>query len=193
MAAHRSTASDSQKTTAAKELPAAELTSFLREYPTGTWTQRELAACLQIGMAQAKEVISVLELEGYIEPAGTTTKWRATDAGRTVSGAKTPRFTPASIESALSALRDRIRAMNADPNATYSVSKAVAFGDFLRDLPRVQAASVGLALQPRKPEPPTTQTKHVKAALKQLRGKSAMLTVQPYEPWMANRSHRDLL
>jgi hypothetical protein len=192
MAGHRSAAGDFHNESTGQQLPAAELTSFLREYPTGTWTERDLAACLQIGIAQAKEVISVLQLEGYIEGAGTTTKWRVTDAGRTVSGAKTPRFTPASIESALSALRDRIQAMNADPNATYSVSKAVAFGDFLRNLPRVQAASVAIALQPRQPEPPTTQAKHMKTALKESRGKSAMLNVQPYEPWMSARTHRDL-
>jgi hypothetical protein len=95
----------------------------------------DLTACLQIGMQQAKEVISVLQLEGYIEPAGTTTKWRTTDAGRTVSGAKTDRFT-GQCEAALNALHDRIHAMKADPNATHSLSKAVAFGDSLRELPR---------------------------------------------------------
>jgi hypothetical protein len=65
---------DTQKTTGAKQLPAAELTSFLRDYGTGTWTERDLAICLQIGSGQAKEVVSVLQLEGYIEPAGSTTK-----------------------------------------------------------------------------------------------------------------------
>ena len=135
----------------------------------------------------------MLQLQGYVEPAGTTKKWRTTDAGRTVSGAKTPRFPPASIEAALNALRDRIHAINADPNAMYSVTKAVPFGDFLRELSRVQAASVGIELESRKPEPPNTRAKQMKAVLKQLRGRSAMLNVQPYEPWMSARSHRDLL
>ena len=110
-----------------------------------------------------------------------------------MSGAKTPRFTPASVEAALNALRDRIHAMNADPNAMYSVTKAVAFGDFLRDLPRVQAASVGIGLESCKPEPPNTHIKHMKSVLHDLRGRSAMLNVEPYEPWMSARSHRDLL
>ena len=193
MATLRTTANDSHKTTTVKELPVAELTSFLRDYGTGTWTERDLLTCLRIHAEQAREVISILQLEGYIERAGTTTKWRTTDAGRAVSGAKTPRFTPASVETALNALRDRIHAMNADPNAMYTVTQAVAFGDFLRDLPRVQAASVGISLESRKPEPPNTAAKHMKAALKQLRGKSAMLNVQLYEPWMSARSHRDLL
>lgn len=133
----------------ANELPAVELASFLLDYGIGAWTQWDLAACLRIGPTQAKEIITVLQLEGYVEPAGTTSKWRTTDAGRTVSGAKTPRFTPGSIEAALNGLRDRIHALNADPNAMYSVGKAVAFGDFLRELPRVQAATVGMELESR--------------------------------------------
>jgi hypothetical protein len=193
MAARKLAAADSHKTTAAKELPAAELTSFLRDYGAGTWTERDFAACLRIGATQAKEAMSILQLEGYIERAGTTAKWQTTDAGRTVAGAKTPRFTRASIEAALNTLRDRIHAVNTDPNAMYSVSNAVAFGDFLRELPRVQAASVGIALESRKSEPPSVRAKNMKATLNQLRGGSAMLNVQPYEPWMSARWHRDLL
>ena len=157
MAAHRSAAGDNQKTTVANQLPAAELTSFLRDYGTGTWTEQDLTGCLRIDTQQAKEAISILQLQGYVEPAGTTTKRRTTDAGRTVSGAKTPRFTPASIEAALNALLDRIHAMNADANAMYSVTKAVGFGEFLRELPRVQAACVGIGLESRKPEPPISR------------------------------------
>ena len=132
-------------------------------------------------------------LEGYIEPAGPTTKWRTTDAGRIISGAKTPRFTPGSIEAALNALQGRIDALNADPTAIYSATRVVAFGDFLRELPRVQAASVGIQFDSRRPEPPSTEAKGVKATLKQLRGGSAMLDIQAYEPWMGARSHRDLV
>ena len=193
MAAHRSAAGDNQKTAAARALPAAELISFLRDYGTGTWPERDVSACLRIDIQQAREVISVLQLQGYVEPAGTTNKWRTTNAGRTVSGAKIPRFTPASVELALNSLRDRIHALDADPNAMYTVTKAVAFGDFLREPPRVQAASVGIGLESRKPEPPNTRAKHMQAVLKQLRGKSAMLNIQPYEPWMSARSHRDML
>ena len=81
MAARKSAAADNHKTGTVQQLPAAELTSFLRDYGTGTWTEGDLAACLQINVEQAREGITILQLEGYIEPAGTITKWRTTEFG----------------------------------------------------------------------------------------------------------------
>lgn len=56
--AARKSAEHNQKATAVHDVPAAELTSFLRDYRTGMWTERELANCLRIGIEQAKEVIA---------------------------------------------------------------------------------------------------------------------------------------
>jgi len=53
------------------------------------------------------------------------------------------------VEEAFSALRYRIQAINNDKNSTYTVSEAVAFGDFLSEDARVQPAEVGVRLTPR--------------------------------------------
>jgi integrase len=92
------------------------------------------------------------------------------------------------VEQGLSALQDRIQGINQETNARYKVTEAVAFGDFLSDRPRLQAADVGIRLVPRKSDTNETETAREHAAeeafLKQVRGKTASLHIQPYE-WMA--------
>jgi hypothetical protein len=85
--------------------------------------------------------------------------------------------------------------VNEDPNSDYKVIDAVVFGDFLGDASRVQAAEVGVRLAPKNEELSASAKEHPAelAFLKQLRGKSALLHIQPYEEWMNSRSHRDLL
>jgi hypothetical protein len=84
----------SRPETGRPEIPAAELLSFLKEVRgVQTWTEKDLAKILRIGLSQAKEAIAVLQLQGYIQPAGNTGKWRVTEQGEIVSGAKPPRFT----------------------------------------------------------------------------------------------------
>jgi hypothetical protein len=172
--------------------------SFLKETKgAATWTDRDLAKSLNISMPEAKQVLAVMELQGYVEPAGTSKKWRTTEQGDLVSGAKSPRFTREAVEQGLSALSDRIQGINQDSNATYRVTEAVAFGDFLSDRSRLQAADVGIRLAPRKSGANETETarEHIaeEAFLKQLRSKTASLHIQPYEEWMSARSHRKLL
>ncbi len=179
------------------QIPAAELLSFLKEIRgLPTWTEKDLAKALKIGLAEAKEALAILQLQGYIEPAGRTGKWRVTEQGDLVSGAKSPRFTRQSVEEALAALRDRIKAVNQDPNARYRITEAIAFGDFLADAARVQAADIGIRLAPKgDAQMPTSAKEHAAeiAFLKQLRGKTPLLNVQAYEDWMGSRTHRTLL
>lgn len=181
-------------------LPAAELLSFLR-HVQDPWTERDFAKALNLNSGEVEQALAGMQLQGYIEPIDRTKKWRTTDAGRVVSGAKTPRFTRQAIEKALSLLTDRIRASNDIPNAEYTVSEAVAFGDFLTDRARVQAADIGLRLTPRR-DPLGKDTsgsslvkehKAEEAFLKQLRGKSALCHIEPYQDWMGKRSHQKLL
>ncbi|MGI9074090.1 MAG: hypothetical protein ACR2JB_22880 [Bryobacteraceae bacterium] len=49
--------------------------------------------------------------------------------------------------------------MNRDPSSPYTISEAVAIGDFLSDQARVQAGDVGIRLTPKKanPEPAVRQ------------------------------------
>jgi len=183
---------------AVQVVPAAEALSFLKQIKgAATWTDRDLAKSLNISIAEVKQVLAVMELQGYVEPAGTSKKWRTTEQGDLVSGAKTPRFTRQAVEQGLSALRDRIQGINQDTNAPYRVTEAVAFGDFLSDRARLQAADVGIRLAPRKSGANETETAREHAAevafLKELRGKTASLHIQRYEEWMSARSHRKLL
>jgi DNA-binding transcriptional regulator YhcF (GntR family) len=81
-------------------VPAAEALSFLKEIKgAATWTDRDLAKSLNISMAEVKQVLAVMELQGYVEPAGTGKKWRTTEQGDLVSGAKSPRFTREAVNS----------------------------------------------------------------------------------------------
>jgi hypothetical protein len=176
-------------------LPAAELLSFLK-HAQEPWTERDLSKALKLNSGEAKRALEAMQLQGYIEPIGRTQKWRTTDQGRVVSGAKTPRFTREAVEEALSTLSNRIRASNDNPNAEYTVSRAVAFGDFLFDRTRVQAAEVGLRLTPRKDSLGSDLVsghKAEEAFLKQFRGRSALLHIEAYQDWMGDRSHRELL
>lgn len=177
-------------------LPAAELLSFLKQ-THGTWTESELSKALNLSSADTKQAVTAMQLQGYVEPAGRSQKWRTTEEGRTVSGARSPRFTRETVEQALSTLSDRVRAINNDPGSPYAISEAVAFGDFLSDQPRVQAADVGMRLTPRKADAEESGlAKEHKAEaefLKQLRAKSAALHIQTYEDWMSARSHRRVL
>jgi predicted ArsR family transcriptional regulator len=132
-------------------LPAPELLSFLKQ-THGPWTERDLSKALKISSVEAKQAVSAMQLQGYAEPVGRSQKWRTTEQGLTVSAAKAARFTLEAVEQALSALRDRIQTINNDKKAEYTVSEAVAFGDFLSEQARVQAAEVGIRLTPRKPD-----------------------------------------
>jgi hypothetical protein len=172
-------------------LPVAELLSFLKQ-TSGPWTERDISRALNISSPEAKQAVAAMQLQGYAEPIGRSQKWRTTEEGQTVSGAKTPRLTRKAVEQALPTLADRIRATNDDSSSPYSISEAVAFGDFLSaDQARVQAADVGIGLKPRKTgsEISGSAMEHraEQAFLKQLRGKSAVLHLQPYEIWMSAR------
>jgi hypothetical protein len=119
----------------------------------GTWTERDLSKALNINSAEAKQAVSAMQLQGYAEAIARTKSWRTTEAGLTVSGAKTARLTRKAVEEALYTLRDRIHAINNDKNSEYTVSEAVACGDFLSQNARVQPADIGIRLTKRKADP----------------------------------------
>src|SRR5580704_3835316 len=175
---------------------AAAAFSFLKETKgLLTWTLNDLAKSLKISVAEGKQVLAALEMQGYIKPHGRD-QWLTTLAGEAVSGAKSPRFTPESLEESLAALRRRIQLVNQDSKTPYKITDAVAFGDFLGGPARAQAADVGIQLVRRKSEGGEHSKKEQVArlaVLKQLRGKTPMLNVRPYEEWMGSRTHRSLL
>ena len=179
-------------------LPAAEVVSSLRDTRSSpTWTEKEFAGVLNLSSEEVKQTLPVLQLAGYIESLAHG-KWRTTEQGQLVGGGKAARFTQKSVEQALSDLKERIQAVNADEAESHRITRAVAFGDFLGERVRVQAAIVGIELKQRSAtEDNNHQTVTARAEensfLKRLRGRSAILHLKPYEPWMSHRSHRDLL
>ena len=182
------------KKTDVPAIPAEEALSFLRETRgVTTWTARDMADSLKIGVADAKRVIPILELQGYVKPAGTN-EWMTTLSGEDVSGSKPPRFTRERVAQALDDLRRRITEINRDSKAPYKITEAVAFGDFLSDRPRVQAAEVGIRLERRAigaddAGDGVQQTDF----LRQLHAKGGVVQIRPYESWMRERTYRRLL
>jgi hypothetical protein len=192
----RKPASDNSPKTAAPAIAAAAAFSFLKETKgIIAWSLKDLSKALHISASEAKHVAAALEMQGYIKTHDTDL-WITTLAGETVSGAKSPRYTPESIEDALTALRNRIKLINQDSRSPYKIMDAVAFGDFLSNQARVQAADVGIGLV-RKKSGFAEHSKKEQVAqqqfLKQLRARSPMLNLKPYEEWMALRNHRGLL
>jgi hypothetical protein len=172
-------------------IPVAEVFSFLKDTKgLSSWTLRDLAGTLGISMASADEILPLLEMQGYI--GAYRKEWVTTISGEVVSGSKFPRFTPETIEAAISSLQKRIDAANKDSKAPYRVKRAVAFGDFLNKTKmRVQAADIGILLEVRKTKRHDIPTE--RPFLKLLRGKTAMLNLKPYEDWMRARTHRKIV
>jgi hypothetical protein len=163
-----------------------------------SWSAKDLAEALKISRREADQVTQFLEAQGYAQRARASGEWMTTPAGESVSGAKPPRFARQSVEQALDALRERIRAVNKDASAAFKIKQALAFGDFLLgDRARVQAADVGIALQKRGESEGELRTaseaQQERAFLRQLRGRTALLHLRPYAEWMSKRSHRKLL
>ncbi len=173
--------------------PAAAVFSFLKETKgLLTWTVEDLSKTLKLKKDDAEKVPAFLAVQGYIKQHPGTDEWITTIAGEEVSQAKSPRFSPQSVHAALSELRKRIAESNRNLAERYKITDAVAFGDFLNDGSRVQAADVGIRLERRK----TIRSKENRSErefLKSLRAKSALLNVKPFESWMRTRTHQDLL
>ena len=156
-----------------------------------SWTARDLAQTLGATFAQANEALPILEMQGYVKREGKD-EWLTTIAGESVSGSVAPRFQREAVERALGELRERIRQFNADRSSNVAVTDAVAFGDFLSDQARVQAADVGIAVVARG-QHGAPRTAASKQLLGTLRAKSPMLHLHPFAEWMAQRSHRKLI
>jgi hypothetical protein len=186
-------------------LPAEAALSFLRDTKgTLSWSLRDLSQTLNVSSEEAERVVALLQIQGYVQPeANKSGEWITTPSGETVSGAKSPRFDRETIEGALTSLRQRIEETNKDRAAKFEITRAVAFGDFLtKDRTRVQAADIGIKLIRKDRELPPDQIATPHSAvdareeqqfLRQLRGRSALITLKPYSEWMGTRTHKKLL
>ncbi len=178
-------------------LPAAALLSFLKgTRGQTTWTQRDLAESLDITSAAAKQALAILEMQGYVKAAGSN-EWLTTPQGEIVSGSKFPKYSRESVEQSLASFADHLNRVNQDSSTEYKIADAVAFGDFLSGRARVQAADVGIRLEPRnalahRPHWAGEKSRQ-EAFLKLLRGRTPLLNLQPYADWMRVRTHRKLI
>ncbi len=164
--------------------------SFLKEMKgESTWTLRDLSKTLNVRLPQAKQIATMLEIQGYARQFKGN-EWMTTVSGEQVSGAKAPRFTRESVEEALDALRERIAAINKDAKSAFTIAEAVAFGDFLDKRSRAQAADVGVRLERRGQGGSETTEREF---LRQLRNKSQMINLVRFGEWMAARKHRALV
>lgn len=170
--------------------------SFLKEMKGElSWTARDMGESLKIVMADVKRALPLLELQGYVKPKGPS-QWITTSSGDAVAGAKAPRFNREAVLNALAELGKQIAQINHDANSEFKITRAVAFGDFLRGSSRVQAPDIGVQLAQRGPaivRGPVQQHRAMREFLKKLRGRRAALNLIPYEEWMGARSHRDLI
>jgi hypothetical protein len=169
--------------------------SFLKDTRGAlTWTMRDFQDCLNIGAKDTKQILAILQMQGYIQQKDDTDEYLTTASGEAVSGSKLPRMKRESVEEALSTITERIEAINRDPRAKFSIRKAVAFGDFLSKRPQVQAADVGVMLTRRIPVSGNEDNdEEERAFLKQIQAKNRFVHVQRYQPWMSERTHRKLL
>jgi DNA-binding transcriptional regulator YhcF (GntR family) len=178
-------------------LPAAALLSFLKETRgEANWSSRDLGKSLKISPAAAKQALAILEMQGYVKPTGKD-QWMTTPQGETVSGSKFPRYSRATVERSLASFADHLKRVNQDSSAEYKIADAVAFGDFLSGRSRVQAADIGIKLEPRNavayhPHFASEQSRQ-EAFLKQLRGRTPLVNLVPYAEWMRARTHRRLV
>ena len=178
-------------------LPATASFSFLKETRGITsWTGRDFAKTLDLSTANAKEALAILEMQGYVKATGPK-EWMTTPAGESVSGSKFPKYSRENVERTLDSFADHLKRVNQDSSAEYKVADAVAFGDFLSGRARVQAADIGIRLEPRNPAAHhphwAGERERQEAFLKQLRGKTPLLNLQSYEEWMSARAHRKLI
>jgi hypothetical protein len=176
--------------------------SFLRDTKGAlSWSLRDLSHTLNISREEAERVVPLLQIQGYVQQHNAG-EWITTPSGETVSGAKPPRFDRETVEAALTSLEERIQNTNKDRAATFQITRAVAFGDFLaKDRARVQPADVGIELVRRDrghtPDEIAASHSAVEAReeqlfLRQLRGRSALLNLKLYSEWMGARTHQKL-
>jgi hypothetical protein len=132
----------------------------------------------------------LLQMQGYVQKTENG-EWLTTASGEIVSGSKSPRFSQANVDQALSALSARIANINSESHSEFKVTKAVAFGDFLGRPAKCQAADVGIELHQRVAAKHRNKTEERKF-LKEIAVKNRFLHLQPYEEWMGERSHRRL-
>jgi hypothetical protein len=172
-------------------IPIAVVFSFLKDMRgVLTWSEKDLIATLKVAHKDAGKILALLQMQGYVQKTENG-EWLTTAAGEIVCGSRSPRFSLANIDQALTALSARITDMNRDAHSDFKISKAIAIGDFLNRPAKCQAADVGVELRPRVAGGDRDKTEERKF-LRQIAAGGRFLHLQPYHEWMSGRRHRRL-
>jgi hypothetical protein len=92
--------------------------SFLKDTRGAlTWKMHDFQDCLNIGAKDAKQILAILQMQGYIQQKDDTDEFLTTASGEAGSGSKLPRMKRESVDEALSTITERIAAINRDPRA----------------------------------------------------------------------------
>lgn len=173
------------------QIPFDAVMSFIKQTRGAlTWSSRDMSDVLKINQEESRQILAVLALQGYVKQAAEG-GWMTTIAGESISGSRPPRFSAERIGDALSALRSRIKSNNMDRTASFRVTEAVAFGDFLLKQSLAQAVDVGIAVA-RNSKGRISDAAEI-SFLRSLRGRHPSLHLMPYQPWMSARSHQRLI
>lgn len=174
------------------KVPVAAVFSFLKDMRGAVnWSAEDLIRTLKLQKQEAEKILSVLQLQGYVHKSGEE-EWLTTAAGESVSGSKPPRFARKAVEDALTKLSERIAEINKDRDSELKICEAVAFGDFLAERPKCQAADVGIELASKRSGAIGDEAQKADF-LKELGRKKPYLHIGRYEKWMSERTHRGLL
>ena len=204
--------SEAKSKKASRKNPLVQLTmpavsSFLKDTRgLVTWKAADMAKTLGVSLRQANDAIPLLGMQGYIKAAAKD-EWMTTIAGEQLSGSTPPHFQKAAVERALTALEERIRELRENQDSPFTITTALAFGEFLGNASRVQAADVGIELKPRNggkrsnrkvagvPAEPNSALggrRARQALFATLRARSPVFHLVPYSEWMSARTHRKL-
>jgi len=168
--------------------------SFLKDTRGAlSWRSGDLARCLDVAPNDAKRILEILEMQGYIRRKEGSDEYLTTSSGESVSGSKLPRLKRERVEEALETMTARIAAVNRDPRSKFTIRKAVAFGDFLSDRGALQAADLGVMLTRRRSPSGDESEDEERAFFTELQAKNRFVHVRRYQHWMSERSHRSLL
>lgn len=174
--------------------PAAAM-SFLKDTRgMPAWTASDVQGILRITKADAEKAIALLAMQGYVAKDSKSDSWFTTPTGHSVAGSATPSFKPEVVEKALQALEEHIALHNRVARGAVRVAKAVAYGDFLLKLSRVQAADVGIELSQLAAEAAVNTARDEQGEIfQELRAKSRHFRLLAFLPWMEKRSHLALV
>ena len=136
-------------------LEAKTLRDFLRKFRCG-FNRDVMATELKLTASQVSRIVRELVRENFIVPdprAGPGTRWYypAKKGEELIRASAAAQITRKTAQRALAGLMERIQAVNANSRYLCSITKAVVFGSFLRNVERLGDVDIAVEIQYRVP------------------------------------------